>query len=74
MPSLSPEAAFHAAAEQNAVLLFDEADAIARRRSSGSGLPHQRESNLMVNVLLGELEAFNGIVIFSPAEVSSLVD
>ena len=58
-------AMFRAAAEQNAVLLFDEADAIAMRRSSGAGLPHERESNLTVNVLLRELEAFNGIVIFA---------
>lgn len=58
-------ATFRAAAEQNAVLLFDEADAIAMRRSSGAGLPHERESNLTVNVLLRELEAFNGIVIFA---------
>ena len=35
------------------------------RRSSGAGLPHERESNLTVNVLLRELEAFNGIVIFA---------
>jgi len=58
-------AAFRAAAEQNAVLLFDEADAIAMRRSAGAGLPHERESNLTVNVLLRELEMFNGIVIFA---------
>ncbi len=58
-------ATFRAAAEQNAVLLFDEADAIAMRRSSGAGLPHERESNLTVNVILHELEAFNGIVIFA---------
>ena len=58
-------AAFRAAADQNAVLLFDEADAIATRRSTGLVLPHDRESNLTVNVLLRELEAFNGIVIFA---------
>lgn len=57
-------AAFRAAAEQNAVLFFDEADAIASRRSH-SGMPDQRESNLTVNVLLRELENFNGIVIFA---------
>jgi len=57
--------AFRAAAEQNAVLLFDEADAIATRRSTSAILPHDRESNLTVNVLLRELEAFNGIVIFA---------
>jgi len=58
-------AIFRAAADQNAVLLFDEADAIATRRSPGATLPHDREMNLTVNVLLRELEAFNGIVIFA---------
>ena len=58
-------AAFRAAVEKNAVLLFDEADAIATRRSAGAASPHDRESNLTVNVLLRELEAFNGIVIFA---------
>jgi SpoVK/Ycf46/Vps4 family AAA+-type ATPase len=58
-------AAFNAAAEQNAVLFFDEADAIATRRASGASLPQQREANLTVNVLLRELEAFNGVVIFA---------
>jgi SpoVK/Ycf46/Vps4 family AAA+-type ATPase len=56
---------FRAAAEQNAVLFFDEADAIATRRSTGGTLPYEREMNLTVNVLLRELEAFNGIVIFA---------
>jgi len=56
---------FRAAAEQDAVLFFDEADAIATRRSAGATLPHDREMNLTVNVLLRELEAFNGIVIFA---------
>ena len=58
-------AIFRAAAEQNAVLFFDEADAIATRRSAGANLRYERESNLTVNVLLRELEAFNGIVIFA---------
>ncbi len=58
-------AAFTAAAEQNAVLFFDEADAIATRRASGASLPQQREANLTVNVLLRELETFNGVVIFA---------
>lgn len=56
---------FRAASEQNAVLFFDEADAIASRRSSASGLPQDRENNLSVNVLLRELDAFNGVVIFA---------
>jgi ATP-dependent 26S proteasome regulatory subunit len=56
---------FRAATEQNAVLFFDEADAIATRRSTAATLPYDREMNLTVNVLLRELEAFNGIVIFA---------
>jgi SpoVK/Ycf46/Vps4 family AAA+-type ATPase len=58
-------AIFRTAAEQDAVLLFDEADAIATRRSTGGAFPYDREMNLTVNVLLRELEAFNGIVIFA---------
>ena len=57
--------AFRAASEQNAVLFFDEADAIATRRSAGTGTAPDRERNLTVNVLLRELETFNGIVIFA---------
>jgi SpoVK/Ycf46/Vps4 family AAA+-type ATPase len=57
--------AFRSAAEQNAVLFFDEADSIASRRSLGAMIPYQREGNLTVNVLLRELDSFNGIVIFA---------
>src|SRR5712692_8555700 len=54
--------AFRTATDQRAVLFFDEADAIAGRRSAGaSSLPAQREGNMSVNVLLRELEAFNGV-------------
>src|SRR2546421_4958065 len=41
--------AFRAAAEQNAVLFFDEADAIAARRSARAGMATEREGNLVVN-------------------------
>jgi SpoVK/Ycf46/Vps4 family AAA+-type ATPase len=58
-------AVFRMAGEQDAVLFFDEADAIASRRSTGSTQGYQRESNTVVNVLLKELEAFNGVVIFA---------
>jgi SpoVK/Ycf46/Vps4 family AAA+-type ATPase len=58
-------ATFRTAMDQNAVLLFDEADAIATRRSGSRMTPYDREMNLTVNVLLRELEAFNGIVIFA---------
>lgn len=58
-------AVFRMAGEQDAVLFFDEADAIASRRSTSSTQGYQRESNTVVNVLLKELEAFNGVVIFA---------
>jgi SpoVK/Ycf46/Vps4 family AAA+-type ATPase len=57
--------AFRSAVEKNAVLFFDEADAIATRRYGGAPMRSDREANLTVNVLLRELEAFNGIVIFA---------
>ncbi len=56
---------FRLAAEENAVLLFDEADAIASRRSTSPDRPIDRESNAVVNVLLQELERFDGVVIFA---------
>jgi SpoVK/Ycf46/Vps4 family AAA+-type ATPase len=60
-------AMFREAGEQRAVLFFDEADAIAARRSAAGAAQqgYQREANAVVNVLLHELEAFNGVVIFA---------
>jgi len=58
-------AVFRMATEEDAVLFFDEADAIASRRTTGATQGYQRESNTVVNVLLKELEAFNGVVIFA---------
>src|SRR5207237_9727012 len=58
-------ALFHAAAEQDAVLFFDEADAIASRRFASITQGYQREANTVVNVLLKELEEFDGVVIFA---------
>ena len=58
-------AVFRLARQQQAVLLFDEADAIASRRSTSVDQGFQRESNTVVNVLLQELESFNGVVIFA---------
>ena len=58
-------AVFETATEQNAVLFFDEADAIAASRVSSPREAYSRESNLVVNVLLNELEQFNGVVIFA---------
>jgi SpoVK/Ycf46/Vps4 family AAA+-type ATPase len=56
---------FQLAREENAVLLFDEADAIAARRSSSVEHGFLREANTVVNVLLKELETFSGVVIFA---------
>src|SRR5258705_1831733 len=58
-------AVFRLAREERAVLLFDEADAIAARRSSSLEHGFLREANVVVNVLLKELETFNGVVIFA---------
>jgi SpoVK/Ycf46/Vps4 family AAA+-type ATPase len=58
-------AVFRHARKENAVLLFDEADAIASRRSSSLDHSFVRESNAVVNVLLQELERFTGVVIFA---------
>jgi SpoVK/Ycf46/Vps4 family AAA+-type ATPase len=58
-------AVFRLAREQRAVLLFDEADAIASRRSTSVEHSFEREGNLVVNVLLQELESFSGVVIFA---------
>ena len=58
-------AVFRAATESDAVLFFDEADAIASRRFGSVTQGYQRESNAVVNVLLKELEDFAGVVIFA---------
>jgi len=58
-------AVFRSAAEQDAVLFFDEADAIAGRRSTMLNQSYEREANLVVNVLLHELDEFPGVVVFA---------
>jgi len=58
-------AVFLSAREQEAVLFFDEADAIAGRRFTSVDQGYQREANAVVNVLLRELEEFPGVVIFA---------
>lgn len=58
-------AVFRAAAEQNAVLFFDEADAVAGRRFGSTAHGYEREANAVVNILLRELEQFPGVVIFA---------
>jgi len=56
---------FRLAREEQGVLFFDEADAIASRRSTAVDQGYLRESNTVVSVLLQELESFNGVVIFA---------
>lgn len=63
--SKNVSAIFRTARDENAVLLFDEADAIAARRSTSVDSGAQRESNSVVNVLLQELEKYTGVVIFA---------
>ena len=58
-------AIFRTAREEGAVLFFDEADAIASKRSTSLDTGFQRESNTVVTVLLQELEWYNGVVIFA---------
>lgn len=58
-------AVFREARERDAVLFFDEADAIASRRFAGTSHGYEREANRTVNVLLEEIEAFPGVVIFA---------
>jgi len=56
---------FRTAREEGAVLFFDEADAIASKRSTSPESGFQRESNTVVSVLLQELEWYNGVIIFA---------
>jgi SpoVK/Ycf46/Vps4 family AAA+-type ATPase len=56
---------FRIALEENAVLVFDEADSIAARRTLSPDIGFAREANAVVNVLLKELESFRGVVIFA---------
>jgi SpoVK/Ycf46/Vps4 family AAA+-type ATPase len=58
-------AIFRLARDERAVLLFDEADAIATRRSTSVDHGFQREMNTVISVLLQELEWYTGVVIFA---------
>jgi SpoVK/Ycf46/Vps4 family AAA+-type ATPase len=55
---------FREAAESNAIILLDEADALFGKRSEVRDT-HDRYANLEVNYLLQRIENYNGIVILS---------
>jgi SpoVK/Ycf46/Vps4 family AAA+-type ATPase len=63
---------FRSAERQGAVLFFDEADAIAGRRFTMATVGYEREANTVVDVLLRELERFDGIVIFATNLAASM--
>lgn len=56
---------FREARQNDAVLFFDEADSIASRRFTGMNWGYEREANHTVNILLKELEDYDGVVIFA---------
>ncbi len=58
-------AIFQTAVDDDAVLFFDEADAVASRRFTSVSDGYAREANAVINVLFRELERFNGVVIFA---------
>ena len=56
---------FAAATASNAILLLDEADALLSKRVSGANKSSDRYANMEINILLQELERFNGISILT---------
>jgi ATP-dependent 26S proteasome regulatory subunit len=67
------ELIFKAAEEQNAVLFFDEADALFGKRSEVKD-SHDRFANSEVNYLLQKMESYSGLVIVAtnaPVKIAS---
>lgn len=56
---------FREARQANAVLFFDEADAIASRRLTQFTGGYEREANQVINILLKEIEEYEGVIIFA---------
>lgn len=56
---------FAAATASNAILLLDEADALLSKRVSNGSKSSDRYANMEINILLQELERFNGISILT---------
>lgn len=64
-------AAFSAAAEQGAVLFFDEADSLLGKRLSNVSQASDHAVNTSRSVMLKQLDAFEGIVVFASNLVES---
>lgn len=64
---------FRDARAADAVLFFDEADSIAARRFTSISFGYEREANQAVNILLKEVEEYEGVVIFA-TNLASNVD
>ncbi len=64
-------AAFAAAAEQGAVLFFDEADSLLGKRLSNVTQASDHAVNTSRSVMLKQLDAFEGIVVFASNLVES---
>ena len=58
-------AVFSGARQKGVVLFFDEADSVAGRRFTTTAVGYEREANQGVNILLKELENYEGVVIFA---------
>ena len=56
---------FAAATAANAILLLDEADALLSKRVSSGSQSSDRYANMEINILLQEIERFNGISILT---------
>ncbi len=56
---------FRRARAARAMLLFDEADSLFGRRSSGQGTANERYANMEVNLLLQEVERYDGFTVLT---------
>lgn len=65
------QAAFRAATEQDAVLFFDEADSLLGKRLSNVSQASDHAVNTSRSVMLKQLDAFEGIVVFASNLVES---
>ncbi len=62
---------FDAAKETNAVLLFDEADALFAKRTQ-TATSHDRHANIEVSYLLQRIESYTGLVILAVTSTAAI--